>query len=229
MPPTPEEVDAFVSDHSTTAYDSLVTRLLASPRHGEHWARHWLDVAHYADTHGNDHDHARPNAWPYRDYVIRAFNDDKPYARFVQEQVAGDALFADDPQATVALGFLAAGPWDETLMVGVREDTTDHRFAQVLDRDDMVTTVMSTFQSLTIHCARCHNHKFDPISQREYYALQAVFAGVDRADRPYDLDAATHIRRRELLARKKAIAQRDTTVIASLGTPETRRKIDVVN
>ena len=88
--------------------DSLVTRLLASPRHGEHWARHWLDVAHNADTHGNDHDYARPNAWPYRDYVIRAFNDDKPYRRFVQEQVAGDALFPDDPQATV--GGLGSSP-----------------------------------------------------------------------------------------------------------------------
>ncbi len=225
LPPTPEEVDAYVADHAPTAIDSLVTRLLASPRHGEHWARHWLDVAHYADTHGNDHDYARPNAWPYRDYVIRAFNDDKPYARFVQEQVAGDALFPDDPQATVALGFLAAGPWDETLMVGVREDTVDHRFAQVLDRDDMVTTVLSTFTALTIHCARCHNHKFDPISQREYYALQAVFAGVDRADRPYDLDAATHVLRRQLMARKAAVARRDATVMTSLATPETRREI----
>ena len=227
LPPTAEEVDAFVSDRAPAAYDSLVTRLLASPRHGEHWARHWLDVAHYADTHGNDHDYARPNAWPYRDYVIRAFNNDKPYARFIQEQVAGDALFPDDPQATVALGFLAAGPWDETLMVGVREDTVDHRFSQVLDRDDMVTTVMSTFSALTIHCARCHNHKFDPISQREYYALQAVFAGVDRADRPYDLDAATHVRRRELVARKSAIDRRDATVIQSLGAPETRRESDL--
>ncbi len=227
LPPTPKEVNAFVSDHATTAYDSLVTRLLASPRHGEHWARHWLDVAHYADTHGNDHDYVRPNAWPYRDYVISAFNDDKPYARFIKEQVAGDALFPDDPQATVALGFLAAGPWDETLMVGVREDTVDHRFSQVLDRDDMVTTVMSTFTALTVHCARCHNHKFDPISQREYYALQAVFAGVDRADRSYDLNAATHVRRRELVARKTAIARRDATVIASLGTPETRHIIDL--
>jgi Protein of unknown function (DUF1553)/Protein of unknown function (DUF1549)/Planctomycete cytochrome C len=227
LPPTPEEVDAIVADQTPTSYESLVTRLLASPRHGEHWARHWLDVAHYADTHGNDHDYARPNAWPYRDYVIRAFNADKPYARFIQEQVAGDALFSDDPQATVALGFLAAGPWDETLMVGVREDTVDHRFSQVLDRDDMVTTVMSTFSALTIHCARCHNHKFDPISQREYYALQAVFAGVDRADRPYDLDAATHVRRRELVARKTAIDRRDATVIRSLGTPEARREIDL--
>jgi len=110
LPPTPEEVEAFVADKDVQAHEKLVTRLLASPRYGEQWARHWLDVAHYADTHGNDHDHARPNAWPYRDYVIRAFNEDKPYARFVQEQVAGDALFPADPQTTIALGFLAAGP-----------------------------------------------------------------------------------------------------------------------
>jgi hypothetical protein len=225
LPPTPDQVDAFVADRSPTALDALVTRLLESPRYGEHWARHWLDVAHYADTHGNDHDYARPNAWPYRDYVIDAFNDDKPYARFVQEQIAGDALFGDDPQATTALGFLAAGPWDETLMVGVREETVDHRFSQVLNRDDMVTTVMSTFAGLTVHCARCHNHKFDPISQREYYALQAVFAGVDRADRPYDLTAAAHIKRRELTARREAISRRQASVMASLGSSETARMV----
>ena len=240
LPPTPEDVASFLSlssfrssrtegtprtETTPDPYEALTDRLLASPRHGEHWARHWLDVAHYADTHGNDHDHARPNAWPWRDYVIRAFNDDKPYARFVQEQVAGDALFPGDPQAAVALGFLAAGPWDDTLMVTVREDTVDHRMAQVLDRDDMVTTVMSTFQSATVHCARCHNHKFDPISQRDYYALQAVFAGVDRADRPFDADAATHARRRDLLAKKSAIARRDPAVMAALDSPETARKV----
>jgi mono/diheme cytochrome c family protein len=228
LPPTPEEVEAFVADKDVQAHEKLVTRLLASPRYGEQWARHWLDVAHYADTHGNDHDHARPNAWPYRDYVIRAFNEDKPYARFVQEQVAGDALFPADPQATIALGFLAAGPWDETLMVGVREDTFDHRLAQVLDRDDMVTTVMSTFQSLTVHCARCHNHKFDPVSQRDYYALQAVFAGVDRADRPYDAEVATHARRQDLLARKAAIARRDAALLTSLDAPEMQQKVAAI-
>lgn len=225
LPPTPEEVDAFVADRKPDACAEVITRLLASPRYGEHWARHWLDLAHYADTHGNDHDFARPHAWPYRDYLIKSFNEDKPYARFVQEQVAGDALFPDDPQATVALGFLAAGPWDETLMVGVREDTVDHRFAKVLDRDDMVTTVMSTFQGLTVHCARCHDHKFDPITQREYYALQAVFAGVDRADRPYDADAATHARRRALAARRTAIARRGPAVLATLESPEVLEKI----
>ncbi len=225
LPPTPDELAAFVADSAPDAYEKLIDKLLASPRYGEHWGRHWLDVVNYADTHGNDHDHARPNAWPYRDYVIRALNEDKPYARFVQEQVAGDALFPEDPQATVALGFLAAGPWDETLMVGVREDTVDHRMAQNLDRDNMVSAVMSTFQSLTVHCARCHNHKFDPISQKEYYALQAVFAGVDRADRPYDTDAKTRSRRNELLARKSAIAAKTPELLASLETPEMQQKI----
>ncbi len=218
LPPTTEEVNAFLSDKDANAYESLVARLLASPRYGEHWARHWLDVANYADTHGNDHDYARPNAWPYRDYVIRALNDDKPYTRFVQEQVAGDALFPDDPQATVALGFLAAGPWDHTLMVTVREDTVDHRSAQNLDRDGMVSAAMGTFQSLTVHCARCHNHKFDPISQRDYYALQAVFAGVDRANRPFDSDAQTHAARARLLAKQHALGKRDVVLLASSDT-----------
>ena len=220
LPPTPEEVDAF-SHESHASYEKLVDRLLASPRYGEHWARHWLDVANYADTHGNDHDFARPNAWPYRDYVIRAFNDDKPYARFVQEQVAGDALFPDDPQATVALGFLAAGPWDHTLMVTVREDTVDHRSAQNLDRDNMVSTAIGTFQSLTVHCARCHNHKFDPITQREYYSLQAVFAGVDRANRPFDEDSHTQVERRRLLAEQRALDKRDV----KWDTPDGAQKV----
>ncbi len=220
LPPTVDELNAFLADASPAAWDSQVARLLDSPRHGEHWARHWLDVANYADTHGNDHDYARPNAWPYRDYVIRAFNTDKPYSRFVQEQVAGDALFPDDPDATIALGFLAAGPWDHTLMVTVREDTVDHRMAQNLDRDSMVSATIGTFQSLTVHCARCHNHKFDPISQREYYRLQAVFAGVDRADRPFDPDARIHATRRRLLEEKRLIDQRHPTLLARLESPE---------
>lgn len=225
LPPAPKDVTAFLTDPDPKAYEALVDKLLASPRYGEHWARHWLDIANYADTHGNDHDFARPNAWPYRDYVIRALNGDKPYARFVEEQVAGDALFPDDPQATVALGFLAAGPWDHTLMVTVREDTVDHRMAQNLDRDNMVSTVMSTFQSLTVHCARCHNHKFDPITQREYYALQAVFAGVDRADRPIDADGRVHAERQRLLAEQRAIKQGDTALLATLNSPEVSRKV----
>ncbi len=224
LPPTPDQLEAFVADKSSDAYEQLVERLLASPRYGEHWARHWLDVAHYADTHGNDHDFARPNAWPYRDWVVNAFNNDKPYRRFVKEQVAGDVLYPDDPQALVALGFLAAGPWDETLMVGIKKDTVDHRMAQNLDRDDYVATVMGTFQSLTVQCARCHDHKFDPISQKEYYQLQAVFSGIDRVDREYDLDRDSHVKRRRLGARLKAITSRDKSILDKL-TPEHTRKV----
>jgi hypothetical protein len=228
LPPTIDDVEAFAAEvaarGSGDAVNSAMEKLLASPRHGEHLARHWLDAAHYADTHGNDHDHARPNAWPYRDWVIGAFNSDKPYARFVAEQVAGDVLSPDDPQAIVALGFLAAGPWDDTLMVGVREETVDHLMSQNLDRDDYVMTVMSTFQSLTVHCARCHDHKFDPVSQRDYHALQAVFAGIDRADRPYDTDPALHARRRDLRARRAAIERRDEAILAATKEPaETTR------
>jgi len=112
LPPSPEEVERFIADHSPKAYENLVDRLLDSPRYGERWARHWLDTVHFADTHGYDKDKTRPNAWPYRDYVIRAFNQDKPYSRFVEEQLAGDVLFPDEPEGIVALGFIVAGQWD---------------------------------------------------------------------------------------------------------------------
>lgn len=198
LPPSPEEVDEFVADTREDAYERLVDRLLASPHYGERWARHWMDVVHYAESHGHDQDRPRPTAWPYRDYLIRSFNDDKPYAQFVAEQVAGDALFPDDPQAIVATGFLATGPWDESSLQSIQEDTDDRRIAQYLDRDDMVTTVMSTFVSTTVHCARCHDHFFDPITQADYYALQAVFAGVDKGERSYDADPELARRRRTL-------------------------------
>jgi Protein of unknown function (DUF1553)/Protein of unknown function (DUF1549)/Planctomycete cytochrome C len=215
LPPTPNELAAYVADTSPDAYEHVVDRLLASPRYGERWARHWMDAVHFAETHGHDEDRPRPNAWPYRDYLIRSFNEDKPYARFVAEQVAGDALFPDDPQATVALGFLAAGPWDESSQMGIVDDTIDKKIAQVLDRDDMITNVMSTFVGATVHCARCHNHKFDPISQADYYALQAVFAGVDRAERPFDPDPAIHARRMSLERRRQEIAALDARRIAA--------------
>ncbi len=215
LPPTPDELAAYMSDTAPGAYERVVDRLLASPRYGERWARHWMDTIHFAETHGNDEDRPRPNAWPYRDYLIRSFNDDKPYARFVAEQVAGDSLFPDDPQATVALGFLAAGPWDESSQMGIVDDTVDKKISQILDRDDMIANVMSTFAGATIHCARCHNHKFDPFSQADYYALQAVFAGVDRAERPFDLDPATHSRRVALEKRRQDVAALDAHRVAS--------------
>ncbi|HEY2837516.1 MAG TPA: PSD1 and planctomycete cytochrome C domain-containing protein [Pirellulales bacterium] len=203
LPPAPEEVDAFVLDNRPDAYELLVDRLLASPRYGERWARHWLDIVHFGESHGYDKDKPRPNAWRYRDYVIAAFNGDKPYSRFVQEQLAGDVLFPDDPQATVATGFIAAGPWDFVGHVELREGTTDKEIARSNDRDDMLMTTMSTFVSLTVHCARCHDHKFDPIPQQDYYRLQAVFAGVERGDRPFEKNAE-RTRQRETLAAERA-------------------------
>jgi mono/diheme cytochrome c family protein len=208
LPPTPEEVEAFVSDKGADAYEKLVDKLLASPQYGERWARHWLDVVHFGETHGYDKDQPRPNAWPYRDYVIRALNVDKPYARFVQEQIAGDVLFPGTVDGIEALGFLAAGPWDFIGHVEVPETKIDGKVARHLDRDDFVSNTMGTFMGLTVHCAQCHNHKFDPIAQEDYYRLQAVFAAIDRADRSYDADPKVAARRAELDAKKKAALAR---------------------
>ncbi len=226
LPPTPEEVQAFLADRSSAAYDKLVDRLLASPRYGERWARYWLDIVHFGETHGYDKDKVRPNAWPYRDYVIRAFNEDKGYGRFVQEQLAGDVLFPEEPEGIVAMGFIAAGPWDYVGHVELPITKTDGLIARYNDRDDMVMTAMSTFQSLTVHCARCHNHKFDPITQKDYYNLQAVFAGVDRANRPYDEDKATLQQRRSLTAEKQKLEARQKELndaVAQLVSPELKR------
>jgi hypothetical protein len=218
LPPSPQEMATFLADQAPLAYEAVVERLLNSPRYGERWARHWMDVAHFAETHGNDQDRIRTNAWPYRDYLIQSFNQDKPYPRFVQEQVAGDALFPDDPQATVAMGFLAAGPWDESSLRDIREDTLDRQIARYLDRDDIVTTVMQTFTSTTVQCARCHDHKFDPISQKEYYALQSVFAGVERANRTYDASPSVLHERRKLNALRKRVEQGDRELLLNPST-----------
>jgi len=188
LPPTPAEVEAFLVDARDDAYEQLVDRLLASPHYGERWARHWLDVVHFGETHGYDKDKPRPNAWPYRDYVIRSFNEDKPWARFIEEQVAGDVLYPFTRDGIEALGFIAAGPWDFIGHAEVPETKIDGKIARHLDRDDMVANTMQSFNSLTVQCAQCHDHKFDPISQEDYYALQAVFAAVDRTDKDYDLD-----------------------------------------
>ncbi len=205
LPPTPEEVAAFVADADADAYDKLVNRLLDSKHYGERWARHWLDVVKYADTCGYDKDKLRPNAWPYRDYVIRSLNDDKPYERFVQEQIAGDVLFPGQPDSVLGLGFIAAGPWDFIGHVEVPESKIDGKVARNLDRDDMVSNALNAFCSVTVQCARCHNHKFDPITQENYYGLQAVFAAVDRADRPYDDDPQVAQQRQHLSSRLRQL------------------------
>ncbi|TXT32985.1 MAG: hypothetical protein FD138_1996, partial [Planctomycetota bacterium] len=173
LPPTPEEVEAFVSNPDPRAFEKLVDRLLDSPHYGERWARHWLDIAHYADTHGFERDQRRDNAWRYRDWVIRALNADKPYDDFLRDQIAGDVLRPDDPEAVIATGFLAAGPWD---FVGQAETPSPvlKRLARADDLDDMLTQVMTAACGVTINCARCHDHKLDPISQRVYYGLLAA-------------------------------------------------------
>jgi mono/diheme cytochrome c family protein len=212
LPPTPEEFDAFeqaAKADPNGAYEQLVDKLLASPRYGERWARHWLDVVHYGDTHGYDKDQPRPNAWPYRDYVIRALNADKPYPRFVQEQLAGDVLFPSTRDGIEALGFISAGPWDFIGHAEVPEEKIDGKVARHLDRDDMVGNTIGTFVSTTVQCAQCHNHKFDPISQEDYYSLQAVFAALDRADKRYDLDPNLAKQRTELTARKKELEAKE--------------------
>jgi len=182
LPPTTAELAAFLDDDSSDAFAKVVDRLLASPRHGERWARHWLDVVHYADTHGFERDKMRPNAWPYRDWVIRSLNDDVTYDRFLREQLAGDVINPGDPDCVAASGFLGAGPWD---FVGHAETKSPvlNRKARADELDDIVATVATSMLGLTVHCARCHDHKFDEVPQKDYYRLTAVFAGIRRGDR----------------------------------------------
>jgi hypothetical protein len=168
LPPTAEEVQAFVSDQSPDAFAKVVDRLLASPHYGERWGRHWLDLARYADSEGFKSDETRPNIWRYRDYVIDSFNADKPYDRFVKEQIAGDELYPNDPAALVATGFNRHFP-DESNARNLLQ-----RRQELLN--DITDTVSATFMGMTFGCARCHDHKFDPILQRDYYRLQAFFA-----------------------------------------------------
>jgi hypothetical protein len=169
LPPTPAEVQQFLNNKSPQAYEQLIDRLLASPRYGERMARHWLDVVRYADSGGYSNDFERPNAWRYRDYVIRAFNTNKPYDQFVREQIAGDELYPNNPEALIATGYLRMGPWEHTSMSV--EAVTRQMFL-----DDVTSSVGTTFLGLTTGCARCHDHKFDPIPTKDYYRLQAVFA-----------------------------------------------------
>jgi hypothetical protein len=168
LPPTPAELDAFAADRSPEAWAKVVDRLLASPHYGERWARHWLDVVRYAETDGFEHDAVRPNTWRYRDYVIASFNADKPYDRFVQEQIAGDELWPEDPASVVATAFHLLGPD----MV----DSADQVQRRLLTLSDMTDTTATAFLGLTMGCARCHDHKLEPFTQTDYYSLQAYFA-----------------------------------------------------
>ena len=185
LPPTPAQVDRFVSDTRADAWERLVEEVLASPRFGERAATFWLDLVHFGETHGFETNRERPNAWPYRDYVIETFNQDKPYNQFVQEQLAGDVLGAD-----AATGFLVAGPFD--LVKG--QDPLLRLMQRQDELADIINTTGTAFLGLTVGCARCHNHKFDPIAQTDYYALQAICAGVQHADRKLPLSASAEQR-----------------------------------
>jgi hypothetical protein len=181
LPPELEEVERFVADPAPDAYEKLVDRLLASPHHGERWARHWLDVVRFGESQGFEYNRIRDNAWRYRDWVVSALNRDLPYDEFVKRQVAGDVLYPKDLEALIATGYLVCGTWDqpghlegsESMRKQVRQD----------ELEEMVATLGQSILGLTINCARCHDHKFDPISQKEYYRVAALLAGVTQGEK----------------------------------------------
>ncbi len=184
LPPTPKEIEDFLSDKSADAFDKVIERLLASPHYGEQWARHWLDVVRYADTDGFSNDYERPNAWRYRDYVIRSFNSDKPYDQFVAEQIAGDELAnlelgTQNAELFIATGMLRMGPWEQTGM-------SVAAVTRQLFLDDVTASIGATYLGVTTGCAKCHDHKFDPIPTKDYYRLQSIFAPTKFESRKVD-------------------------------------------
>jgi mono/diheme cytochrome c family protein len=172
LPPSPAEIDAFCADKSPDAYERAVDRLLASPHYGEHWARHWLDLVRYAESNSFERDGAKPNVWRYRDYVIRALNEDKPYDQFIREQLAGDELDTVTADGLIATGYYRLGQWDD--------EPVDPVQALYDDLDDLIATTGQVFLGLTVNCARCHDHKIDPFPQKDYYRLLAFFHGIQR-------------------------------------------------
>jgi mono/diheme cytochrome c family protein len=174
LPPRPEEVEAFVNDKSPDAWRKLIDRLLDSEHYGERWGRHWLDVARYADSDGYEYDMLRPHSWRYRDYVIRVFNQDKPYDRFIREQIAGDELPDRDYDSLTGLGFCRNGPFIGDMVLMQNEQT------RMDELDDIVATTSVAFLGVTIGCAKCHDHKYDPLAQKDYYRMIAVFAPSER-------------------------------------------------
>ena len=183
LPPTPEETDAFLRDPSPEAYEALVDRLLASPAYGEKWGRHWLDLVRFAESNSYERDNPKPNAWRFRDYVIRAFNEDKPFDRFVREQLAGDELPDGGADGIVATGYYRLGIWDD--------EPTDREQARLDGLDDIITTTAQTFLGVTLDCARCHEHKIDPFPQADYYRLLAFFDNINHYRNGGPTDEAT--------------------------------------
>jgi mono/diheme cytochrome c family protein len=182
LPPTPEEIDAFLADDAPNAVERLIDRLLASPHYGERWGRHWLDVARYGESDGFENDKLRDHAWRYRDWVIDSFNRDLPYDQFVVAQLAGDVAELVTRDGIVATGFLVAGSWDEVQNVGKSQAERQRTHEEQIE--ELIAAVSQSFLGMTVNCARCHDHKFDPIPQADYYRLKAVFDGVDHGNRP---------------------------------------------
>jgi len=204
LPPSPEQVDAYLADDRPDAWKRLVDDLLASPHYGERWGRHWLDLVHYADSGGYERDFDWPSMWRYRDYVVDAFNSDKPFDQFVREQIAGDEIAPDDPSANIATGYLRM-----VLDNNIKDERT-----RMDELDDNVSTTTLTFLGMTVGCARCHNHKFDPIPQKDYYQMQAVFFSTKERDYPLveqavvvEYDAAMEAIDEQIAPLKKEAAQ----------------------
>ncbi len=228
LPPTPEQVDVFLNDASPDAYERLVDRYLASPQYGVRWGRWWLDLARYGESNGFEYDEFRPTAWRYRDWVVDALNRDRPYDEFARLQLAGDVLWPDDPGAVEATGFLVAGAYDTT---GQNQISVPMKAVVRSDElEDMIGTVSQTFLGLTVNCARCHDHKFDPVRQVEYYQIASALSGVRHGERDLsEVDPETVASRKQiqaLLARVTAIEgparAREPTAITDALTPECR-------
>lgn len=227
LPPTEDQIEAFVQNPSPDAYEQLIDSLLASPHYGERWGRHWLDLVRYAETNSFERDAAKPNAWKYRDYVIRSFNEDKPYDQFVREQLAGDLLPKVTEETLTATGYYRLGIWDD--------EPADPLQARYDELDDLITTTGQTFLGLTINCARCHDHKIDPIPQADYYQLLSFFADVTRFGKRGDKVANNQVDvtppkvreayescDRRAAAVKKKIHELEQTAIAKMSAPDQR-------
>lgn len=222
LPPTPDEVDMFVADDRPDAYEQLVVRLLASPDFGVRWGRHWLDVVRFGESQGFERDKLRENSWPYRDWVINAFNADMPYDEFVRLQIAGDVLRPDDPQAVIATGFLVAAPWDE---VGMSQQSAAMKAVVRQDElEDLVGVVGQTFLGLTTNCARCHEHKFDPIRQDEYYRLAAALNGVWHGSR--NVISPSDRQRGEQLDQQIAAARKQIADLEAVGRGRALKQLE---
>ncbi|HEX2476696.1 MAG TPA: DUF1549 and DUF1553 domain-containing protein [Lacipirellulaceae bacterium] len=225
LPPSPKEVDEFLGDDSSDAYERLVDRLLASPRYGEHWGRHWLDVVRFGESTGFEVNHVIDNAWPFRDYVIRSLNEDKPFDQLVIEHLAGDAVGAGDPNVEVGLTFLVCGPLD---IVG-NADAAQAAQIRADTVDEIIRATSEAFLGLTVGCARCHDHKFDPISQRDYYQLFATFAGVYHDDRmvaPTDVLRERDAKLAEFESQKKPLVEKKKSLEATGGVGSELRELD---